>query len=189
MALQDRLDAFKADFESGSLSAEAHQGRRLDTMQRATAELIASGQAQRASKAGDVAPEFTLNDPDGKPVSSREPARQGTAGHFVLSRRLVPLLQSRTAGAAGSACRDRRLAAQALVAISPQTAANSRKSQRDNKLGFPDPERHQKRSRQRVRHSLRAAGLSGRDSTRVWQEPAGVQRRSVLGVADAGALS
>jgi hypothetical protein len=60
MALQDRLDAFKADFESGRLPLNA------------TDELSASAQAQRARKAGDAAPEFILADPDGKPVSSRE---------------------------------------------------------------------------------------------------------------------
>jgi hypothetical protein len=34
-------------------------------MHRATAELIARGQAQRAKKAGDAAPEYALLDPDG----------------------------------------------------------------------------------------------------------------------------
>ena len=46
-------------------------------MSRATAELIESGQAQHARKAGDSAPEFTLTDPDGKPVASRELLAQG----------------------------------------------------------------------------------------------------------------
>ena len=76
MALQDRLDAFKADFVSGRLSFKPTR-ERLDAMQRATAELIQSGQAQRAKKAGDVAPQFTLLDPDGKPVSSRELLARG----------------------------------------------------------------------------------------------------------------
>ena len=71
MALQDRLDAFKADFVTGKLAVKPTR-ERLDAMRRATAELIESGQAQRAKKAGDIAPEFTLNDPDGKEVSSRD---------------------------------------------------------------------------------------------------------------------
>lgn len=42
----------------------------LDLMHRGTAELIASGQALSAKKAGDKAPHFALNDPDGHPISS-----------------------------------------------------------------------------------------------------------------------
>jgi hypothetical protein len=77
MALQDKLDAFNTDFEAGRLAFKPTKNR-LEAMHRATAELIASGQAQRAKKAGDVAPEFVLNDPDGKPVSSRELLANGS---------------------------------------------------------------------------------------------------------------
>ena len=49
MALQDRLDAFKADFVSGRWLRTPSQ-EVLDIMQRGTAELIATGQAQRARK-------------------------------------------------------------------------------------------------------------------------------------------
>jgi len=135
MALQDRLDAFKADFVSGRLSFKPTQ-ERLDAMQRATAELIRSGQAQRAKKAGDLAPQFTLLDPDGKQVSSRELLARGP---LVISfyrgvwcpycNLELQALQDALPEIAGRGA--------SLVAISPQTAANSRKSQRDNKLGFP----------------------------------------------------
>ena len=101
MALQDRLDAFKADFESGRFPLLKPTKEMLDIMHRATDELIAGAQAQRARKAGDVAPEFTLNDSDGKPVVVARTAREGTSRGFVLSRRLVPLLQYGAAGAAG----------------------------------------------------------------------------------------
>ena len=135
MALQDRLDAFKADFVSGKLSFKPTQ-ERLDAMRRATDELIGSGQAQRAKKAGDPMPEFTLLDPDGKPVSSRELLARG------------PLVISFYRGVWCPYCNLELKALQealpeiaargaSLVAISPQTAANSRKSQRDNKLEFP----------------------------------------------------
>src|SRR5689334_5707122 len=67
MALQDRLDAFKADFVGGKLAFKPTK-ERLAAMERATAELVESGQAQRAKKAGDTAPLFTLNDPEGHPV-------------------------------------------------------------------------------------------------------------------------
>jgi peroxiredoxin len=46
-------------------------------MHRATEELITSGAATRALKAGDTAPPFVLKDPDGKPVSAAELLAQG----------------------------------------------------------------------------------------------------------------
>lgn len=135
MALQDRLDAFKADFESGRLPLKPTK-EALDVMRRATDELIAGAQAQHARKAGDAAPEFTLLDPDGRPVSSRELLARG------------PLVVSFYRGVWCPYCNLELQALQealpeiarrgaSLVAISPQTAPNSRKSQRDNKLSFP----------------------------------------------------
>jgi peroxiredoxin len=105
-------------------------------MRRATDELIASAQAQRARNAGDMAPEFTLSDPDGKPVSSRQLLARG------------PLVVSFYRGVWCPYCNLELQALQdtlpeiaargaSLAAISPQTAPNSRKSQRDNKLSFP----------------------------------------------------
>ena len=76
MSLQDTLDAFRANFEAGgppwNAPAWIHE-----PMHRATAELIASGAARQALKAGDTAPAFTLNDPEGKPVSLAELLAQG----------------------------------------------------------------------------------------------------------------
>jgi hypothetical protein len=57
MALQDRLDAFKADFISGKWLRQPSK-EVLDTMSRATAELIESGQAQRGKQSGEAAPQF-----------------------------------------------------------------------------------------------------------------------------------
>lgn len=135
MTLQARLDAFKADFKGGKAPyfapPEIHP-----VMERATAELVASGQAGRALKAGDRAPAFTLNDPDGRPVSSAGLLAQGP---LIISfyrgvwcpycnlelqalQETLPQFQALGAG---------------VIAISPQTAANSRKSQRQNKLDFP----------------------------------------------------
>ena len=135
MALQDRLNAFKADFEAGRLALKPPK-EALAIMHRGTAELIQSGQAQRAKKAGDTAPEFTLLDPDGKPVASRDLLAKG------------PLVVSFYRGVWCPYCNLELQALQAtlpdimsrgasLVAISPQTAPNSRKSRRENKLDFP----------------------------------------------------
>jgi peroxiredoxin len=135
MALQDKLDAFKADFRAGkppyNAPAEIHP-----IMERATAELIASGQAGRAVKAGDRAPQFSLKDQDGNDVSS---AALLDKGPLVITfyrgvwcpycnielqalNEVLPTIQSLGAN---------------VVAISPQTGVNSRKSVRSNGLGFP----------------------------------------------------
>ena len=135
MALQDRLDAFRADFIAGKLARKPTK-EVIATMQRGTAELIESGQAQRAKKAGDIAPEFTLKDPEGNPVASRDLLAKG------------PLVISFYRGVWCPYCNFELQALQealgeinargaSLIAISPQIAANSRKSQRDNKLEFP----------------------------------------------------
>jgi peroxiredoxin len=133
--LQDKLDALKADFKSGKFPL-VPTDEQLALMDRATDELIAGGQVQRALKAGDRAPEFALNDPEGKPVSSAELLSKG------------PLVVSFYRGVWCPYCNLELQALQAalpeiekrganLIAISPQTAPNSRKSQRQNALAFP----------------------------------------------------
>ncbi|OWT68107.1 MULTISPECIES: peroxiredoxin-like family protein [unclassified Achromobacter] len=136
MSLQDKLDAFKADFEAGKPPYSVPYPV-IETMHRATAELIASGAAQRALKAGDQAPAFTLDDPNGEPVSSADLLRQG------------PLVLTFYRGVWCPYCNMELQALQAalpaihaagganVVAISPQVAANSRKSVRQNALEFP----------------------------------------------------
>lgn len=135
MSLQDRLDALTADFESGKLGYKPSASV-LDIMHRATAELIASGQALDAKKAGDRTPAFTLKDSHGHVVSSAELLAKG------------PLVVSFYRGAWCPYCNLELQALQAalpqieargahVVAISPQTAPNSRKSQREHHLSFP----------------------------------------------------
>jgi peroxiredoxin len=135
MSLQAKLDAFKADFEAGKPPYNVPPSV-IETMHRATKELIASGAAQRALKVGDKAPSFTLKDPDGNDVSSAALLAQG------------PLVVSFYRGVWCPYCNMELQALQAtlpeferrgakLVAISPQTAPNSRKSVRQNALAFP----------------------------------------------------
>ncbi len=81
MSLQAKLNAFKTDFEAGKPPYNVPPSV-IETMHRATAELIASGAANRALKAGDKAPVFALNDPEGWPVSSTDLLRKGS---LVLS--------------------------------------------------------------------------------------------------------
>jgi peroxiredoxin len=134
MSLQATLDAFKADFRAGKLPYNAPPEIH-PIMDRATQELIASGQAARALKAGDKAPHFILNDANGRPVSSRELLAQGPLVvsfyrgvwcpycNFELQALEAALPAIRAAGAN-------------LIAISPQIAVNSLKSMRDNHLTF-----------------------------------------------------
>ncbi len=135
MSLQDKLDAMRQNFESGGPPYNIPR-QIIETMHRATAELVASGVAKRAPKVGGKAPSFVLNDPDGKAVSLAELLSDG------------PLVLTFYRGVWCPYCNADLQALQAalpkletygvkLVAISPQTAPNSRRSQRDNKLTFP----------------------------------------------------
>ena len=135
MSLQDKLDAFKADFKAGKAPffapPELHP-----VMERATAELIASGQAERALRAGDKAPVFTLNDPNGTPVSSEELLAKGPLVISFYRGVWCPYCNMELQALQEALPSFEALGA-SLVAISPQNAVNSRKSVRQNQLGFP----------------------------------------------------
>lgn len=135
MKLQDQLDAFREQFESGKLPFKPTQAQ-LDTIKRGTAELIASGQADRALKAGDVAPAFTLEDADGKNISSRALLADGPLIVSFYRGVWCPYCNMDLKALEATRSEFEARGAQ-LVAISPQTPPNSRKSQRDNGLGFP----------------------------------------------------
>src|ERR1700712_5251032 len=135
MTLQSKLDAFKADFEAGKPPYNVPPSV-MATMHRATAELIASGAATRALKAGDKAPVFTLNDPDGKPVSSADLLAQGPLVVSFYRGVWCPYCNMELQ-ALQAALPEFEAAGARLVAISPQTAPNSRKSTRENNLTFP----------------------------------------------------
>ncbi len=135
MSLQAKLDAFKADFEAGKPPYRVPRSV-IETMHRATAELKASGQAERARKVGDPAPEFALPDGSAEIVRSADLLARG------------PLVVSFYRGVWCPYCNTELQALEAflpqieefggsLVAISPQSAANSRKSARQNGLTFP----------------------------------------------------
>jgi peroxiredoxin len=135
MSLQDRLDALKAEFVGGKLGFQPGP-EVLNAMDRATAELIASGQALNAKKAGDKAPEFALKDPDGHLVSSAQLLAKGPLVISFYRGVWCPYcnLELQALQAASSEIEARGAS---VVAISPQTRPNSRKSQRHNKLTFP----------------------------------------------------
>ncbi|MGY2200471.1 peroxiredoxin-like family protein [Pseudomonas gingeri] len=135
MNLQARLDAFRADFEAGKPPYHAPRVV-VETMHKATAELKASGQAERARKVGDKAPSFTLRDPDGKTVSSAELLAKGPLVVSFYRGVWCPYCNLELQALQASLPEFERLGA-SLVAISPQTAPNSRRSVRDNEVTFP----------------------------------------------------
>jgi peroxiredoxin len=130
MSLQDRLDAFKADFETNKAPPAA-----VAIFHKATAALIASGQAARALKVGDYAPAFNLPGADGAMVDSALLLKNGPLVLTFYRGLWCPYcnldLQAIEAAAA-----DIRVRGASLVAISPQTLANSRKSKEQNGLSF-----------------------------------------------------
>ncbi len=135
MSLQDKLDAFKADFKAGkppyNAPPEIHP-----VMERATAELIASGQAGRAIKAGDRAPRFVLADQDGNDVSSETLLARGPLVVSFYRGVWCPYCNIELQ-ALNEVLPELRARGARVVAISPQTQVNSRKSVRTNKLDFP----------------------------------------------------
>jgi peroxiredoxin len=135
MSLQERLNAFKADFEAGKPPYNVSRTV-IDIMHRATEELIASGAAGRALKAGDLAPRFVLNDPDGKAVDSADLLAEGPLVVSFYRGVWCPYCNMELQALQAALPAFRGLGAR-LVAISPQNGANSRRSVRTNGLDFP----------------------------------------------------
>ena len=131
LPLQGKLDALKAEFETNIAPPPV-----VEALHRATDELIASGAQNRALKAGDIAPEFTLPDADGNPVSSRALLASGPLVLTFYRGVWCPYCNFDLA-ALEEARAEIEARGASLVAVSEQTAPNSRKSQRQNGLGFP----------------------------------------------------
>lgn len=135
MSLQAKLDAFKADFQAGKPPYNVSPSV-IETMHRATAELIASGASGRALKVGDKAPTFTLQDPDRNDVSSAGLLAEGPLVVSFYRGVWCPYCNMDLQALQTALPKFQRLGAK-LVAISPQTPVNSRKSVRQNSLTFP----------------------------------------------------
>lgn len=131
MTLHAKLNALKVEFETNMAPPPV-----VEALHRAVAELIASGAPGRALKAGDLAPVFSLPDPDGKIVSSTDLLAQGPLVLTFYRGVWCPYCNYDLQAMEEARGQIEALGA-TLVAVSQQTAANSRKSQRENKLGFP----------------------------------------------------
>jgi peroxiredoxin len=131
MSLQDKLDAFKADFEGKKAPPEV-----VAVMHKATADLIASGQAARTLKVGARAPIFALPNAHGELVRSADLLARGPLALTFYRGIWCPYCNMDLQAIEAAAEEIRALGA-SLVAISPQTAPNRRKSERENALSFP----------------------------------------------------
>ena len=135
MSLQAKLNAFKADFEAGKPPYNVPKSV-IETMHRATAELEATKQAEHALKAGDKAPSFDLKDGEGNLVSSTSLLKKGPLVLSFYRGVWCPYCNMELQALEATLPEFQALGA-TLVAISPQTAPNSRKSMRQNNLSFP----------------------------------------------------
>jgi peroxiredoxin len=131
MSLQAKLDELKRNFETKIASPAV-----VSALHRAVDELIASGAQDRALKVGDVAPQFALPDSEGTIVSSHELLARGPIVITFYRGVWCPYCNLDLA-ALEEARPDLETRGALLLAISPQTAPNSRKIERDNRLGFP----------------------------------------------------
>ena len=130
MTLQDQLNAFKEQFKT-----MAPEGA-IEAFGRSTQELIDSGQAERALKAGDKAPDFVLTDSDRGEVALKDLLAKGPVVLTFYRGVWCPYCNIELK-ALEQVAEDIRARGATLVAISMQSAADSRKSQRDNELSFP----------------------------------------------------
>lgn len=135
MKLPEKLAEFRRNFEAGGPPFNAPAWIH-EPMHRATAELVASHAADRALKAGDRAPQFSLPDADGKLHSSEELLANGPLVLTFYRGVWCPYCNMDLQALQETLPQLEALGAQ-LVAVSPQTAANTRRSVRENKIGFP----------------------------------------------------
>jgi peroxiredoxin len=131
LPLQGKLDMLKDGFENHIAPAPV-----VETLHRAVAELISWGAANRALKAGQVAPAFNLRDTTRTMVSSKDLLARGPVILTFYRGVWCPYCNFDLA-ALEQARPELEARGASLVAISPQTTANSRKSQHQNELGFP----------------------------------------------------
>ena len=131
LPLQGKLDAMKSEFDTKLAPPEI-----VEALHRSTEELIAAGAPNRALKVGEMAPEFTLPDAEGNPVSSKVLLAKGPLVVTFYRGVWCPFCYF-DLNALEEARSEIESRGANLVAISQQTAPNSRKTQRQGGLGFP----------------------------------------------------
>jgi peroxiredoxin len=135
MSLQNQLDAFRQQFESGGPPFNVPRTV-IETVHRGIKELTSSGQADRVTKVGAHAPGFALKDSDGQVVKSAELLKRGPLVVTFYRGAWCPYCNLDLKALQGT-LPDILSRGATLVAISPQNAANSRKSIRQHDITFP----------------------------------------------------
>ena len=130
MNLQDRLDAISRE-PSPEVTPEMEA-----VMVRVVENLRGSGAKDRVIKPGAVAPVFSLQDLNGQTVSLDELRQQGPVVISVYRGIWCPYCNEDLRALQETLPAISEVGA-SLVAISPQTPANSRKAARDLRLSFP----------------------------------------------------
>jgi peroxiredoxin len=171
MLLQDELDAVR---ERCYESTPQHISR---VRQEAIEDLVSSGIAERAVRAGDYAPRFRLRDADGKLISSDDLLDRGPLLVVFYRGRWCPYCNV-DLRAVEAVAQDLRSTGASIVALSPQTANVSGSTGRMHNLSFPclvDRGGRVARSfglRWKLSQELRAAELeTGLDLAAVNDEP------------------
>jgi peroxiredoxin len=134
MSLQDKLDAFRTNLESGAPPYNVPRSV-IDVMHKSTNALIATGQAERAKKAGDAAPSFSLKNAHGETVRLSDLLAKGPVVLTFYRGVWCPYCNM-DLQALEEAREDIESRGATMVAVSMQTAPNSRKAIEQNKLGF-----------------------------------------------------
>jgi peroxiredoxin len=130
MRLQDELDALR---DKCYENTPPHIRR---VRQDAIDELVSLGAAERAIHAGDHAPEFRLRDPDGKAISFYAVLNNGPVLIVFYRGGWCPYCKLDLRAVQAVARQLRSLGA-SIIAVSQQSASESRSTERMNGLSFP----------------------------------------------------
>ncbi len=109
---------------------------KLELMDRATRELVASGIKTLALKAGNYVDDFTLTDPHGKPVRLQNLLEMGPVVISFYRGGWCPYCNIELRGLQRALPEIKALCA-SLVAVSPQLPDNSLSTEEKNNLAFP----------------------------------------------------
>lgn len=130
MSLQEQLNQFKAQFKQQAPEAA------FNAFAKSTQELIDTKQAKSALGVGAQVPDFVLTDPEGNEVRLNDLIKTGPVVLSFYRGVWCPYCNIELQ-ALEEAHEEIKARGATLVAVSMQGAADSRKSQRDNKLTFP----------------------------------------------------
>lgn len=135
MSLQEKLDGFKARFQSGQPPFDGVPPAVHEALKQMVDELVASGVAGRARRTGP-APDFTLQDANSVQVRLSDLLARGPVVLSFYRGVWCPYCNIDLEELEAYAER-LRAAGASLVAVTPQTAVNSRKMIADHGVSFP----------------------------------------------------